>query len=246
LRCLFGYTSQAPNPSLEEGGGTARDIIRRVHTIKRCGAVSSRHRALKGVTCVVFSGSTRQAPNLSLGAGAGRDTSAGIAHSAFLLTPGHMQNNGQAIVPLDAACPTPLNIAATSSTSSQVIGPFYGPTKVEPSSGGAFYALLPISGHVQNDGRNSAQFSSVPAFQPTPRHAATASMTNQVVDPFYGPTKVVATTGGAFRALQQPESGHVQDDGRASSVVPPVMVPMPPVIVPMPPLFAVAAVRFHG
>jgi hypothetical protein len=29
-------------------------IIRRVHPIKRCGGVGSRHRALKGVTCVVF------------------------------------------------------------------------------------------------------------------------------------------------------------------------------------------------
>jgi hypothetical protein len=76
----------------------------------------------------------------------------------------------------------------------------------------------------------------VPPFQPAPRHAATASMTSQVVDPFYGPTKVVATTGGAFRALQ-PESGHVQDDGRAS---------VPPVIVPMPPLIAAAVARFHG
>jgi hypothetical protein len=68
-------------------------------------------------------------------------------------------------------------------------------------------------------------------------------MTSQVVDPFYGPTNVVATTGGAFRALQ-PESGHVQNDGRAS--VPPVMVPMPPVIVPRPPSIAAAAARFHG
>jgi hypothetical protein len=103
-----------------------------------------------------FSGSTSQAPDPSLG-GAARDTHAGIAHSAFQPTPGHVKNNGQTNVPLDAAPPTPLAVAATASTSSQVVDPFYGPTtKAVLSTKGAFHALQPVSGHVQNDGRNSS------------------------------------------------------------------------------------------
>jgi hypothetical protein len=94
---------------------------------------------------------------------------------------------------------------------------------------------------MKNDGQVSVP---LVAASPTPLTvAATASIASQVVDPFYGPTKVVLSTGGAFHALQ-PESGHVQNNGRAS--VPPAVVPMPPVIVPMPPLITAAAARFHG
>jgi hypothetical protein len=74
-----------------------------------------------------------------------------------------MKNNGQASEPLVvAAPPTPLTVAATASIASQVVDPFHGPTKVVLSVGGAFHDLQPVSGHVQNDDRNSAQSTSVP------------------------------------------------------------------------------------
>jgi hypothetical protein len=117
-------------------------------------------------------------------------------------------------VPLDATPPTP-TVAATASTSSQVVDPFYVPTKVITATGGALHALQPVSGHVQNDGRNRAQSSAVPPPLPAPMHTATASTSSQVVDPFSGPTKVISFTGGASHALQ-PDPGHVQNDGRAS------------------------------
>jgi hypothetical protein len=53
----------------------------------------------------------------------------------------------------------------------------------------------------------------------------TASIANQVVDPYCGQTKVVATTGGAYCA-PQPDPGLVIHNSQAS--VPPSMVPMPP------------------
>ncbi len=93
----------------DDGGRTPpiSHIIRRVHPFnKRCGGVGSRHRALKGVTCVVFVWFHQPSSPLIVW-GAVVEPAAESAHESFQPDPGHVKNDGQVGAGLDAAPPTP-------------------------------------------------------------------------------------------------------------------------------------------
>jgi hypothetical protein len=113
--------------------------------LKKCipfsssGGISSRHRAPLGATCIVYV--CFHEPSFQPIVRERGEGTAGIAHSAFQPAPGHMKNDDQVSVPLDAVPPTPLTVAATASIASQVSDPHCGLTKVIATTRGACNVL---------------------------------------------------------------------------------------------------------